>query len=253
MTDIIVFDFDGVIADSRKECFLTTLCAYKKLLNITKETYLTPSTTNQVEALFNKYRYLVGPANEFYFLIAGVFEHINSNGNNVIELFDHLKKNNQSDSEDFVTDFFAIRKMAMAKFLADWINLNPCYKQIPEILNCCIKDKNVFIASTKDVESIVTLLATYNVSLPQNHILGKEFSTNKFLQLQQIIKQTSIDCKNIALIDDNLGHLEAVRPLGIKLFLATWGYNSPAERKAAKNFGAHLISIDELGTELGTE
>lgn len=253
MTNVIIFDFDGVIADSTKECFLTAICACKKQVDVTRESYLSPSTTEQVEILFSKYRYLVGPANEYYFLIASIFECLKSSKNNIVEIFNRLKENDQGVSEEFVEDFFAIREIARSQFLADWIELNPCYRQIPEILNRCIRDKNVFIASTKDVESIVTLLGTYHVPLPRDRIFGKEFSTNKFLQLQEIINRTGTDCNNIAFIDDNLRHLEAVSPLGIKLFLAMWGYNSPTEQKAAKNLGAHLITIDELGTESGTE
>ena len=82
--------------------------------------------------------------------------------------------------------------------------------------------------------------------MPKNKIFGRNFSTDKFHQLNEIIRKTGSFPENVSFIDDNVNHLKRVSPIGIHCYLATWGYCVPDLDKVHDQITFMAMSLNSL-------
>ena len=50
----------------------------------------------------------------------------------------------------------------------------------------------------------------------------------------------------MSFVDDKVNHLDAVSPLGVRCFLAGWGYNGPREHRLARERGYGICSLGDF-------
>jgi len=240
----LIFDFDGVIVNSSRECFLIAWWAYHGVEEIEEEMFVQDHL--EAELVFNKFRYLVGPAHEYYFLLKSICDHLGICNGSLPDLFKKYSKECERESRTFSAKFFRIRDIARDKFRKRWIGLNPLYPGMPEFLRWCLKKKIIYIASTKDENSIDTIIKENRLEIPREHIFGKERCLDKRTHVREILRQTNYFPAEVAFIDDNPLHLARVRPLGVKIVFASWGYGGPHGKAAALKLGAKILTIPKL-------
>lgn len=244
MNRVIVLDFDGVIADSINECFLISYWAYRGIEKM--ESGMFNIDGRPAKELFRKFRYLVGPAHEYYFLLKTVYSDIGKSDDGFLDLYKINKQAYQQEAQEFCERFYKVRKQAQTQFIAQWIKLNPLYVGIDNIIKGALSREKLFIASTKDKASIDLIMKRNGFDILSKQILDKSFSLNKKLQLKEIICRTGGKAENVYFVDDNLTYLINVKPLGVKCFLATWGYNTPEVRQEAEKLGIGPLTIQDL-------
>ena len=66
---VLVFDFDGVIADSQKECLFLS---YQTFMNLDLSNYDLDQIPKSFSKKFMQYRYLVGPPEEYLSLCKSI-------------------------------------------------------------------------------------------------------------------------------------------------------------------------------------
>jgi len=244
---IFVFDFDGVISNSIDECYLVSNLTFEGK-SILSEDNLSLYGFGVNRMVFNNYRYLVGPANEYFFLLKSLYDHQKDPSVSVLDRFKKYKNEEYEESMVFVQEFFRTRNRIKQEFLSSWLKLNPLYAEMKEILTKCIdrSENHCFIASTKDEDSIYSILQDNKVRFKRDNILGKEHGADKKVLLKTILEKTGDRPSDTYFFDDNHNHLSRVYGLGIHLFLASWGYCSSDSKELVKEIKASPITINDL-------
>ena len=83
-----------------------------------------------------------------------------------------------------------------------------------------------YIVSNKDKVSISLILKHIGLSISEENIFGKDFSTKKTAIVEHIVSRGSFQADDVYFIDDHYSHLMDLARLGIRLFFATWGYGN---------------------------
>ena len=237
ISSAVILDFDGVVIDSIDECLLISYCAYHRL---------SPEGRISLERIpenarrcFKEFRYLVGPAQEYWYLWKSI-ESMRAD-KEIKREFYQLRQKPPSDSRIFEEDFFRLRKTFRETQKKEWLNLNPLYAGIDKDIKMLKKKRRIFISSTKDSESIELLCSTYNLPIATEEIYGKEDGLEKIEHVKKIAEFLSVEFEDIIFIDDNIEHLKKIHSLGIRPYLAGWGYNSAQMRDEAVKMGIQVI------------
>jgi phosphoglycolate phosphatase-like HAD superfamily hydrolase len=244
MSKTIVWDFDGVISDSINECFINSYWSYHGWNEIDSNLFQVERSAE--EKLFRRYRYLVGPAYEYCFLWDTIHESKRFADIPFLELYQkrHLE-GHTDESRRFYDEFFRLRSQVQEHFTEEWVALNPVYSDLISYLpRLFIEQADHYIASTKDEVSILKILNSNGISFPKEKIFGKIFSVDKQVQLKKIMEVTGETAENLLFIDDNLDHLVKVKALGVRCYMADWGYNTFEMQQQAKQKNIIPVSIE---------
>lgn len=241
-SDAIILDFDGVIIDSMEECLLISFCVYCQVFF--DEGFVLEKIPEEKRKRFVKFRYLVGPAREYSYLWQSI-ESARSDEDIEGEFY-RLKKENAVNVEQYEQKFYNLRNIYQMKNRDSWILLNPMYPGIDKEIRMLLGKTSVFISSTKDEKSIELLCSTYNLPIKDGHIYGKDHGIDKVKHIKRIAKFIPARCENLSFVDDNLAYLKKVRNLGVRCYLAGWGYNSVVIRNEAREVGIQVIDMLEM-------
>ncbi len=232
MEKILFLDFDGVLFDTVDE-------AYQVCINTSM--FKGNNFTVQDLELFKKYRFLVGPAWNYYFIMNSII--------NNEQLSDTYKFVKTDDAMEFEFDFFSTRKRIKDDNYVTWLKFNKKYYFLDNLVEILDKNIKVYIITTKDKATVVDLLKSENITfIKSENILGKD-SFNQYGTKKEIILNILKNKEYIAIfIDDLSEHLfpcESIKSL--ILIQANWGYvDGENNSKYLKNEQDTLIMIENL-------
>ena len=225
MNNMIFLDFDGVLFDPVREAFVTATMASNKVATMQNIDF---DTHHYRE--FLKYRYLVGPAWNYKYLIDLIFlgQHTDfeENYRSLIE-----SANNQ-DISKYEKKFFNAREKLKIFHPEEWLSLNKPYPFLGLIKQLLIEQISCFtIVTTKDRETVKNLLLRQSLNFPDCQIYDKEdysLYQNKAELIKNIINMGNIE--NALFIDDNSDHLNKCRKIqSLELCQPNWGYVGPSD------------------------
>ena len=210
-----MLDFDGVICNSIDECLLTSYNAYHDT-SITGVTEIPQTFRNY----FRKYRHMVRPAGEYYLLYVAFnvqtepFNH---------EVFLELRDHNQQALDDFSKQFFAERTVQKDN-ITNWLSLHNIYPHVSDFLKK--HDRKIFIVTTKDGDSVSSLMEYFGFAKMVQEIYSREISEKKDQLFTRLLSEyaDTIQPGEINFVDDSEWHLADLQHMGINLFFAEWGY-----------------------------
>ena len=61
-----------------------------------------------------------------------------------------------------------------------------------------------------------------------------------------MLKKENFNSGNIIYIEDKISHLIKVKDIGIRGYLATWGYNSDSDKNMAKDNNIPEVSLENI-------
>ncbi len=143
---------------------------------------------------------------------------------------------------DLSTRFDAARDSWIRTDLQGWLASNHLYPGIAERMREIVRSHvRAFVLTTKEGRFAHYLLEQNGVNLPAAHVWGKERAHPKADLLRVLREEQGVEYGDIWFVEDRLKTLQSVAELAdleaVSLFLATWGYNTPAERKEARTDG----------------
>ena len=214
MEKIIFLDFDGVLVDSVKEAYAVAYRAFYK-----KEPYF---TSNKYKT-FKKYRYLIGPAWNYYYLLKAI------DSKNVEQEYRSLISTAKKiEHEAFELEYFQIREMLKK----DDINLFMSYQKPYEFadkIGKIVKSLRItpIIVTTKDENTVRLLLEAYTLQELSETIFGKK-DYDKFSSKAAIIKNRLLELSGdykALFVDDLPQYLKECEGIqSLDLIQARWGY-----------------------------
>lgn len=257
-TQILVFDFDGVICNSIHDSLMTALNTYIQFVpdhTLPLEKPLEPDSLflfeKNHEPLFNRFSKLMPMGNfaEDYFVFLRIIEEDKSEKVKDQASFNSFKSSIPEEKlNSYQTLFYQYRTHLQESDPKSWANLLPPFPGIVEAIQTLSQRFLCAIATSKDKGSVDILLRSYGL-VPYFHpenILDKDFAKSKREHLIRFHKEHNIPFKNIHFIDDKVLHLASVKDLGIHAYLALWGFNTEREHKIARDNGLTLLRLEDL-------
>jgi len=243
----LILDFDGVIVDSARECFLVALQAYLKELPKSALVH------RKARELYDPFVELIPLGNraEDYGTILKALEEGTTLEDQ--EAYDEFR--NAQDAvwlEKFQVEFYRVRATMATRDPVSWCDLMRPYGPLLEMLRRQAGRVAYAIATSKDRDSVEALLSHYGVAdlFPPQLILDKQTGHSKIAHLTRLIELLEMEPAELIFVDDKVNHLDSVAPLGVRCGLATWGYNSAREHELAIRRKYVMLTLENVESRL---
>jgi phosphoglycolate phosphatase-like HAD superfamily hydrolase len=255
---LVVLDFDGVIADSIHDSWLTTVNAFIEMEpdhGLPLDVPLRPNDVFDFErrhpALFADFRRLIPLGNQAanYLVMIRLIAQREADRIRDQKDFDALESLIPIDfRERFGSIFYQKRIRLQDSDPGAWAGIIPSFPGLPETVHDLNERLHLAIATSKDRWSVDYLLRWYGIAdcFPSNMILDKNFSYYKKLHLEYFKEKTGIPFDRIHFVDDKVLHLVEVKELGVHNHLAVWGFNTEREWAVARREEIHLLTLEGL-------
>ncbi len=255
---ILIFDFDGVIADSIHESFMTAVNTYIQMVPDHSLPVSSPLKADrlfefekkqrEIFQRFEQFMPLSSSAGDYY----GVFQMMEHHDLNKIKNQTHFTQYtmsiNEKKREHYNKLFYKNRAILQKKDTEGWAHLIPPFPGIVEAIATLSERFTLCIATSKDRPSVDILLKYYGLNdyFDAENILDKDFAHSKREYIIRFHENLHVPYHHIHFIDDKVLHLLSVKDLGIHAYLALWGYNNKREHKTAQKEGFILLQLENL-------
>ncbi len=241
-------DFDGVIGDSAVETAVTGWKAARCLWDDFNQA-LPPKT---IIEQFRLIRPIMETGYEAILIIRLLYI-----GENAHSLFaDYQTKINAAmqSSQKSVFElkqlFGETRDHWIQNDMDDWIAMNPLFLGLAEKLNRLNQQNHQWVIITTKQERFVSqILKAYNIELAPHNIYGLDRNMSKEAILIELLSKNPQ--KTFYFFEDRLPMLQKVlnnpKLQSVKLFFATWGYNTQEDKdRAVKNPRIEPINLQDF-------
>ena len=245
---LFVFDFDGVLFDTARECLAIAYRAVRALPAAWAAPYRASDTPAvDVESLFLRHRHWVGPPWQYAVLLKTIAERALPA---TTEQFLAVAAALRPELEPFTERYFAARG-ALAADRARWLSLVTPYPDACRELRRLHARGAAAILSTRDDDSIRLLLGHYaDLSLATGELLPRSGPREKWEILLETAAARGLQPGEIFFLDDYLHHALPARRRGISAHLAGWGYLGEGDAEAALTAGMPCLQLSDLGAAL---
>ncbi|MDR3200882.1 MAG: HAD family hydrolase [Spirochaetales bacterium] len=215
MSQYFFLDFDGVVCDSIPECFVSSYRAYRELL--------LGETINAVplrdKNLFYAYRPFIRSGEDYPLIHDMIRRGIIVDSQEVFDA--EITLAGREKMKDYGRLFYQAREEFLANHRRLWLDLNPLFPGMTDILPKVAGNKNFYILSTKKPPFIKEILSHHGIDWDINRVLYPGDKTKR-----QVIESVMGGGGDTAIfVDDQLDHLlitEANKNIIGRL--ANWGY-----------------------------
>ncbi len=243
---IYALDFDGVICDSAIETGITGWKASTQIWNDMKGDLPEQQLIDQ----FRLVRPILETGYESILIMRMLFE-----GDDIESIQQHFieKKHFIQEKYDQPTDvlkklFGETRDKWINNSLDEWIQMNPLFDGIDKKLMQLSLRNTWYIVTTKQERFVAKILKANQINLPDKHIFGMDRKINKETVLQNL--QNIHPKQPIYFVEDRLPTLLNVlqndQLQDIKLFFASWGYNTQQDKIEVSQNTINLIDLDNF-------
>jgi hypothetical protein len=263
--EILCLDFDGVICASSTESSVTAIIAAERYWP--KDVIVNRINTNNNINEFNIIRDAIGELRpiietgyENMLLARSLLNELKSKGSIDVKTIlmnwnanyrDSLLKEYNANKMELIDAFGSCRDSMIENDMKSWINLNPLYPSIKNVLsNISPKSLDYDIVTTKNARFVKAILESNNVLPPISSRLydlerltsGEKPFGNKMNVLKSITTDYSNNNNNklpkIHFVEDRYETLLSVASNNdlnhVDLYLADWGYNTIEQRRDAE-------------------
>lgn len=231
---IYALDFDGVICDSAVETAVTGWKAGLKIWN----DFNAPLPPQSMIDKFRLIRPIMETGYEAILIIRLLYQ-----GETVETLLNHYAEKTQQTIDTSNKDIPALKKLFgetrdiwINEDANDWVTMNPLFPSVAEKLQQLNKQGQWFIITTKQERFVTQILNAYQIELDPNRIFGLDRKLSKEAILTKLSAQYPQNA--FYFVEDRLPTLLNVLAnkdlKAVKLFLATWGYNTQEDKEYAK-------------------
>lgn len=255
---ILVFDFDGVISNSIHDSFMTAINTFIEFVpnhSLPLKESLTMDSVflfeREYSDIFNKYYQLMPMSNfadDYYVLIQLIEKKEIEEVHNQADFDSYKASIQKSKLVSFKKLFYQKRVEMQKKDIKSWARLLQPFPGIREAIPLLSQRFILAIATSKDRLSVNIVLENSGLSdyFFTDNILDKDFATNKRDHLTRFHEEHDISFQDIHFIDDKVLHLVSVKELGVRNYLALWGFNSDREYEIARREGFVLLHLEDL-------
>lgn len=243
--EVLALDFDGVIADSARECFVVALRTRRQLLG--RDDFGSGSEDDAgLFAGFLELMPLGNRAEDYGVILEALAEGASLPDQRAYDAFHD--RQDPSALAGFHRCFYEVRRAWSEADPEGWMACMRPYPRIGDMLRRHAGEVHLAIATAKDRRSVRILLQAYEMDdlFGPGSVLDKETGVHKRSHVEHIARERGVAPGAITFVDDKLNHLEDVGALGARCVLAAWGYNGERERRAARQAGYLVCTLDDF-------
>jgi phosphoglycolate phosphatase-like HAD superfamily hydrolase len=239
---LYALDFDGVICDSAIE---TGIAGWKVALKVWAD--MPTEMPDDLLEKFRQVRPVMETGYEAVLIMRLLYEGMSAD--TLMSAFHHQIEALMIRDDMFVDELKEVFGSTRDEWIRDdfdsWIAMNPLFEGIAEKLRTIPTD-NLVIITTKQERFVDHILKANQISLPIAQVYGLDRNMSK----QQILSDLHAETPDmeIVFIEDRLPALiNVITEDGlddIKLYLASWGYNTASDKESANNIDR--ISVIQL-------
>lgn len=220
----VFLDFDGVLFDTVKEAYAVSMITASKCNSLADVDF-----QSSHYALFAKYRYLISPAWNYYYLLQALEQDSHDIESSYIKM---LNLASESEFKKFEKEFFETRATLRKQDYETWLRLNVPFPFLSKINKYIHQNPDIwYIVTTKDRGTVENLLDLENIFIKKEQIFDKDNYAS--LQSKRAIIEDIMQNKQISkgfFIDDSRKHLLDCKSLdNLVLVQPNWGYNLPED------------------------
>ena len=219
----VFLDFDGVLFDTVKEAYCVLMIALGRASDISG---VDLETTHFQE--FHKYRFLIGPAWNYYYLSSLIDEKLDHPSLDLESAFRSATRNPDPDKHRaFEKNFFTVRNICRETDFDNWLSLTTPYTFVNRLWNLVkVHQEKFFLITTRDRESVLQILRVHHLDFCEESVFGKEkyevFSSKRDI-IRHLIDEHQIE--ESIFVDDLEDHfIDCGAIENLLLVQARWGY-----------------------------
>jgi phosphoglycolate phosphatase-like HAD superfamily hydrolase len=234
---ILALDFDGVICDSVHEGLRSAWRVYRDLWG-----WAGDDPPPEAAAAYVRLRPVLEIGWEFPLMLRAILDGMADDV--LLREFQtkwrsRILQAHRLSQADLAARFDAARDAWIRTDLAGWLGCQHLYPGVAGRLLALLQgDVQVFVITTKEWRYAHLILEGNGVPFPAAHVWGKERHRPKADLLRVLHQENGVEYGDIWFVEDRLATLRSVEQQkdlhAVGLFLATWGYNTPAEGKEAR-------------------
>lgn len=239
---ILALDFDGVIADSIKECLVSGYNAYANYTGgetISSYQDLNPHWAAEARRLRNFIR-----NGEDYVYIAHALQQDRSIQHQ--QDFDEFLNENPHLRDTFFDHMYQQRITFSKAFPERWAQLNPLYEGMRDFLQQFPDKKHLYIITTKKLVFVHKILDANQIQLINDHIRDTSGHVTKRQIIQDILEDRNIRPEQFVFVDDQVDTLIKVQPTKVQVILAAWGYNTDVQQEKARQHNIPVYTLEDF-------
>ena len=216
-SQLVFLDFDGVLFDSAAEAYAIAMLTSQKAKTLSE----VDLESDHAKRFLAK-RYLIGPAWNYYFLLAAIDKGIDD------DFISFLPDEPGDEGRDFQSAFFATRQVIRNNFWQEWLGFNLLYSGLDKLLQLIETQERIVILSTKDKVTIQALLEVAGIKRDVLIFDSKTYSEFgcKSNFIDAYMKEQGV--KRALFIDDSAKYIDKAGWVeNLTCLQACWGYVSP--------------------------
>lgn len=241
-SSLLVFDFDGVIADSIKEQAVT---AYNTLHSLRGKPTLATSLEDLPHNFFDRFAASRTRFHHAHTVVLLAYWCEEQEGEPTESSIAALRKTIPHSDSEIRSRFFLLREQFIQSAPKEWAALNPAY---PEVWSDIRTQDPLIIVTDKNSSPVKLLFSAWGRPLTTDDVLysgdNNEPKVENFAKLCKRFPKTSFH-----FIEDSLVNLKAVYgafPDKVFGYLASWGYITEQIASSAQAQGFPLLSPEGL-------
>ena len=250
--DILALDFDGVLCDGIQEYFEASCRTHVRVWPNEK------APEDSLFAAFQALRPVIMNGWEMPILLRAIARGISQPAifGNWDQVRDSLVRSEARPGVDLVRTLQRtlddVRRDWIAADRDSWVSQNVPYCRLDELRRVVAEPERALVVTTKEGEFARLILDSWKVQLAGVH--GKETGVHKCENLRALIADfatTRGRRPSLWFVEDRLETLRHVTThpdlVDVRLFLATWGYNTTSTRAAAMDSGrVRALELDRF-------
>ncbi len=255
VTKIIALDFDGVICDSAAECLVSAYRAFASARGVSLEPGAGTVPDRWREG-FYRLRPFTRDGKDYLMVLhlldigASIHTQADFDSESDARIQDLLRIYGAGSARDLEARFQESRRAIRLRDEEAWMEMNPLYQGVAEALDRCRDGlESIYVTTFKPTDAAARILRHHRVPFPEGQILGGDKigeSADKNGHMERVHGMTSVPLEDIHYVDDQVSHLRAALGLGVRCYLATWGYNTDQQAEEARGLGIRLLAEAEL-------
>ena len=258
---VVALDFDGVVCNSAIECMFTAYVAYARAKGADVDPRL-ESIRESTRRQFFSMRPFIRDGKDYllilYFIEKGIEINTQSgfDRESAERMADACQSMGAGGSAELERLFQDTRRELRSRDEAAWLARNPPYDGVARGLAAC-RDQldSVYVVTGKPTDAVIHILTHHGVALPADQILSSgdlPEQPAKNLHLEAVSRAARVHPGQIHFVDDQVAHLKAALGLGVRCYVAEWGYITEQQLREAADAGVPRLREDEFPEWLQT-
>lgn len=246
MPNYYVFDFDGVLFDTARECLdiaYQAVRSHPRTQSFAQAWKDHQDPPAKVAQAFLSHRHWVGPPWQYALLLLCIAE---GQIPDSTETFLDLCARERAAFEWF-TDAYFEQRWILAKDPERWFGFTQPVQEATQIFAQLYAQGSAWLLSTRDNQSIQRIFAHWTgTAIDEGRILPRSGRLEKWEILLSFAQAQKVTPARIFFLDDYLQHALPALEHVIAAHLATWGYLGPHDEQRARSKGLPCLRTKDL-------